>query len=140
MHDETYLHYGRQVSSAYQQETNTMHTIFRRTLIALTLTTAAAVTPIAANAASFVNIFHLHPHPAITQAARYNFTISNHTYAYQEFKVNGVTYAVPSHFDLLVTAPAGTEIYAASKMGSYDRGSLLFTITPKDNDQKMVVR
>jgi hypothetical protein len=114
-----------------------MHTIIRRTLI--TLTTTAALTPVAANAAPFSNIFHLHPHPTVAQAVRYTLTIYNNTYAYQEFKVNGVTYAVPSHFNLIVKAPAGTEVYAASKMGTHERGSLLFSVTPKIDAQQVVV-
>jgi hypothetical protein len=117
-----------------------MHTNIRRTLIALTLTTAAALTPVAANAASFGNIFHLHAHPAVAQATRYTFTIYNNTYAYQEFKVAGVTHVVPSHCSLLVTAPAGTEVYAASKMGDHPRGSLLFSVTPQYDAQKIVVQ
>jgi hypothetical protein len=117
-----------------------MHTNIRRTLIALTLTSAAALTPVAANAASFGNIFHLHPHPTvITQDARISFTIYNNSYAYQGFKVNGVTYMVPSHYNLLVKAPAGTEIYAASKIGDHPRGSLLFSVSPQHDAQKITV-
>ena len=116
-----------------------MRTNIRRTLIALTLTTAAALTPVAANAAPFGSIFHLHAHPNVAQGTRYTFTIYNNTYAYQEFKVAGVTHVVPSHCSLLVTAPAGTEIYAASKMGDHPRGSLLFSVTPQYDAQKIVV-
>jgi hypothetical protein len=117
-----------------------MHTNIRRILTALTLTTAAVLTPVAANAASFGNIFHLHPHPTVTtQDARISFTIFNNSYAYQEFKVNGVTYVVPSHYNLLVKAPTGTEVYAASKIGQHARGSLLFSVTPKLNEQQIVV-
>jgi hypothetical protein len=117
-----------------------MHTNIRRILTALTLTTAAALTPVAANAASFGNFFHLHPHPTvITQDARISFTIYNNTYAYQGFKVNGVTYMVPSHYNLLVKAPAGTEIYAASKIGDHPRGSLLFSVSPQHDAQKITV-
>jgi hypothetical protein len=118
-----------------------MHTNIRRILTALTVTTtAAALTPVAAHAASFGNIFHLHPHPTVvTQDARVSFMIYNNTYAYQEFKVNGVTYVVPSHFNLLVKAPVGTEVYAASKIGDHARGSLLFSVSQQQDAQKIVV-
>jgi hypothetical protein len=116
-----------------------MHTTIRRTLITLTLAIVPAFAPVAANAASFGNIFHLHTHPTVAQATRYTFTIYNNTSAYQEFKVEGVTHVVPSHCSLLVTAPAGTEIYAASKMGNHARGSLLFSVTSQYDTQKIVV-
>jgi hypothetical protein len=110
----------------------------RRTLIALTLTAATALAPIAASASPFRNIFHLHP-PSAAQVARYTFTIYNNTYAYQEFKINGVTHTVPSHYNLIVKASAGTEIYAESKIGDTPRGSLLFTVTPQFDAQRLVV-
>ena len=117
-----------------------MHTNIRRTLIALTLAMVPTLAPVAANAAPLSNIFHLHPHPTvITQDARIAFTIYNNTYAYQEFKVNGVTYLVPSHYSLIVKAPAGTEVYAASKIGAHPRGSLLFSVTPQFDAQMKVV-
>jgi hypothetical protein len=104
------------------------------------LATAAAFAPVGAHAASFGNIFHLHPHPTVTtQDARISFTIYNNSYAYQEFKVKGVTYIVPSHYNLLVKAPAGTEVYAASKIGDHARGSLLFSVTSKLDSQQIVV-
>lgn len=109
------------------------------TLIALTLTAATALAPITANASPFRNLFHLHPNPVAAQGIRYTFTIYNNTYAYQEFKINGVTHVVPSHYNLIVKAPAGTEVYAASKIGDNPRGSLLFTVTPKFDAQQLVV-
>jgi hypothetical protein len=138
VHIETYLHHGRQVSSASQQETIPMSNKIRHTLITLTLTAATALAPIAASASPFRNISHLHP-KAAAQVALYTFTIYNNTYAYQEFKINGITHVVPSHFNLLVKAPAGTEIYAASKIGDTPRGSLLFTVTPMFDAQRLVV-
>ncbi len=112
-----------------------MHTTIRRTLITLALTLAPALTPVAAHA----NPLHLHPNPSTAQTVRYTFTIYNNTTAYQEFKVGGVTHVVPSHCSLLVTAPAGTEIYAASKMGNHPRGSLLFSVSPQYDAKKIVV-
>jgi hypothetical protein len=135
MHGEAYLLHSRQVFSAYQQETIPMHTTIRRTLITLTLALAPALAPVAAHA----NPLHLHPNQSVPQSARYTFTIYNNTAAYEEFKVQGVTHVVPSHCSLLVTAPAGTEIYAASKMGNHPRGSLLFSVTPQYDSQKIVV-
>jgi hypothetical protein len=135
MHGETYLQYGRQVSSAFQQETIPMHTTIRRTLITLALALSPALAPAAAHA----NPLHLHPNTSATQGVRYTFIIYNNTTAYEEFKVQGVTHVVPSHCSLLVTAPAGTDIYAASKMGNHPRGSLLFSVSPQYDAQKIVV-
>lgn len=112
----------------------------RHTLIALTLTAATALAPMAASASPFRNVFHLHPQSTTTQGALYTFIIFNNTYGYQEFKINGITHIVPSHFNLLVKAPAGTEIYAASKIGDNPRGSLLFTVTPTFDAQRLVVK
>lgn len=116
-----------------------MYNKIRYTLIALTITAATALAPVAANASPFRNIFHLHPHPIAAQGIRYTFTIYNNTYAFQEFKINGVIHLVPSHYNLVVKAPAGTEVYAASKIGNNPRGSLLFTVTPQYNAQQFVV-
>ncbi len=116
-----------------------MYNKIRHTLIALTLTATTTLAPIAANASPFRNIFHLHPHPTVAQGIRYTFTIYNNTYAFQEFKINGITHTVPSHYNLIVKAPAGTEVYAASKIGDNPRGSLLFTVTPKFDAQQLVV-
>ncbi|HZY63476.1 MAG TPA: hypothetical protein VFE38_13230 [Edaphobacter sp.] len=111
----------------------------RRTLIALVLTAVSASAPIAINAAPFPHFFHLHPQPAVAQVTRYTFTIFNNTYAFQQFKINGITHTVPSHYNLVVKAPAGTRIYAASKIGDNPRGSLLFTVTPQYDAQQFIV-
>jgi len=113
---------------------NKTRTIF----IALTLTAAAALAPTNASAAPLPNIFHSQFQPPTTRIARYTFTLLNNTYISQEFKINGKTHTVRPHYSLIVKAPAGTEVYAASKIGSHPRGSLLFTVTPQYDGQQLV--
>lgn len=113
---------------------NKIRTIF----IALTLTAAAALAPANVNAEPLPNIFHSRSQPAATKIARYTFTLFNDTYMSQEFKINGKTHTVLPHYDLIVKAPAGTEVYAASRIGSHPRGSLLFTVTPQFDGQRFV--
>jgi hypothetical protein len=115
-----------------------MENKIRNTFIALTLTAAAALAPANANAAPLLNIFHSRSQPTATKIARYTFTLFNNTYISQEFKINGKTHTVLPHYDLIVKAPAGTEVYAASKIGSHSRGSLLFTVTPQYEGQRLV--
>lgn len=113
---------------------NKIRTIF----IALTLTAAAALAPANANAEPLPNIFHSRSQSAAPKIARYTFTLFNDTYMSQEFKINGKTHTVLPHYDLIVKAPAGTEVYAASRIGSHPRGSLLFTVTPQFDGQRFV--
>ncbi len=110
----------------------------RHAFIALALTAAAVLAPIHANAAPLLNIFHFHSQPPGAQTARYTFTIYNNTYISQEFEINNKTHTVLPHFSIIVKAPAGTEVYAASKLGGNPRGSLLFTVTPQYDRQQLV--
>jgi hypothetical protein len=129
----------RQVSSAFQQETILMENKVRHIFITLALTLiAATLAPINANAAPLLNTFHSQLQPPATKIARYTFTLYNNTYISQEFTINGKTHAVLPHYGLIVKAPAGTEVYAASKIGGHPRGSLLFTVTPQNEGQQLV--
>lgn len=113
---------------------NKIRTIF----IALALTAAAALAPANANAAPLLNIFHSQFQPPTTRIARYTFTLFNNTYIFQEFKINGITHTVLPHYGLIIKASAGTEVYAATKIGSHPRGTLLFTVTPQYDGRQIV--
>jgi hypothetical protein len=104
-----------------------MQTSTRTTLIALALTLVPALAPVAALAAPSVN--------AAQQQSVYTLTIN--TGSRQELQVAGKTYSVPARYNLIVTAVAGTGVYAASTIGSHPSGSLIHAVTPQDDNNTL---
>jgi hypothetical protein len=106
-----------------------MQTSTRTTLIALALTLVPALAPVAALAAPNAN--------AQQQQSVYTLTINNNTGSRQELQVAGKTYSVPARYNLIVTAVAGTGVYAASTIGSHPGGSLIHALTPQDDNNTL---
>ena len=108
-----------------------MQTSTRTTLLALALTLVPTLAPVAALAAPNGNA------SAQQQQPVYTLTINNNTGSRQELQVAGKTYTVPAHYDLIVTAVAGTGVYAASTIGSHPSGSLIHSLTPQDDNNTL---
>jgi hypothetical protein len=106
-----------------------MQTSTRPTLIALALTFIPALAPVAALAAPNAN--------AQQQQSVYTLTINNNTGSRQELQVAGKTYSVPARYNLIVTAIAGTGVYAAGTIGSHPSGSLIHAVTPQDDNNTL---
>jgi hypothetical protein len=104
----------------------------RTTLIALALTLVPALAPAAALAAQANNASN-----AQQQQSVYTLTINNNTGSRQELQVAGKTYSVPSRYNLIVTAVAGTGVDAASTIGSHPSGSLIHALTAQDNNNTL---
>ena len=101
----------------------------RTTLFALALTLVPALAPVAALAAPADN--------AQQQQPVYTLTINNNTGSRQELQVAGKVYSVPSRYNLIVTAVAGTGVYAASAIGEHPVGSLIHALNPQDNNNTL---
>ena len=106
-----------------------MQTSTRSTLFALALTLVPVLAPVAALAAPNGN--------AQQQQSVYTVTLNNNTGSRQELQVAGKTYSVPARYNLIVTAVAGTGVYAASTIGSHPEGSLIHAITPQDDNNTL---
>jgi hypothetical protein len=108
-----------------------MQTSTRTTLFALALTLVPALAPVAALAAPAANAANTQ------QQSVYTLTINNNTGSRQELQVAGKVYSVPSRYNLIVTAVAGTGVYAASAISSHPIGSLIHALSPQDNNNTL---
>jgi hypothetical protein len=97
---------------------------------------AAAIAPALASAAPLLNLFRLHPR---TTDSRICFVIYNQAYRDYAIRIAGRRYNVEPRHSLSVTAPVGTQIYAASDMRSVKNGSVLHEVTPRDESQRVVL-
>jgi len=102
-------------------------------ILAMVLAATSVVTPAIANAAP---LFHLHPQ---TSESRISFVIYNQTYRDYSIRIAGRLYKVEQRRGLVVTAPVGTQIFAASDMRSAKNGSMLHEVTPADESHKIVL-
>ena len=120
---------GKPVAHRFTQGNamTTQRSMFLKSVLALTLAAAAT----GAHALSFARLFHTHP--SIRAAQRFNTTLTNPNLNFRGIQVGGRVYTVPPHHGLVVTAPAGTPIYAADNMSHrHAKGSLLAQVAPKD--------
>ena len=60
--------------------------------------------------------------------------IRNDAPIFKDIKIDGHVYTVRSHQFLTITAPKGTDVYAASSGLNYRRGDLLFQVNPGMKD------
>ena len=97
--------------------------------VALVATAVVNASPVA-NAAPLPGIFHLRPH---TQDTRIRYTVFNHADRFYEVRIAGKVYEIQPHRILNITAPAGTQVYAAADMHTYKSGDLLHEISPADD-------
>ncbi len=86
-------------------------------LAVIALSASTAVSPLS-------KLVHLHMHTPQTDS-RISLTLHNTTPYFQDVAINGRTYTINGHQGLVIKAPAGTKIYAASSMGQHHRGELI---------------
>jgi hypothetical protein len=98
-------------------------------LAVLAMSASAAVSP-------FSNLVHMHPH-AKPVDNRINVRLYNQSPSFCELTVAGKTYTVMSHEELFVKAPAGTIVYAASRMPFVKQGDVVLELSDKINNQKI---
>jgi len=97
---------------------------------------AATIAPACASAAPLRNLFHVHPR---TTDSRICFVIYNGAYRDYAIRIAGKRYNLEPRHSLIVTAPVGTQIYAASDMRLVKNGSVLHEVTPRDESQRVVL-
>lgn len=98
-------------------------------LAVLALSASAAVSPLS-------SLVHLHPRtrPADT---RVSLTLINSNPSFRDVQVDGHTYTVEPQHTLMIKAPAGTLVYAASRSLLHRRGDTLLEVTPTLNGQRV---
>lgn len=92
-------------------------------LLAVAMSASAAISPLS-------NFIHLHPHAAHPDT-RVSVTLFNKATLFRDVKVDGKIYTVIPRHTLRIKAPAGTVVYAASRMNSFQRGDTILEVTPK---------
>ena len=102
--------------------------MFLATLAAFALAASSAVSP--AHAGS------MHK-PMDT---RITVTLANASDSFRDLTIGGKNYELPAHGRLMVTAPAGTAIYADSNTAQYKRGALMMELAPEQNNRTVEVR
>jgi hypothetical protein len=113
-----------------------MKTQIAKKLFALALAAAAVAVPSVASAAPLPGIFHLHPR---TTDTRIRYTVFNRADLFYEVRIAGKVYEILPHHVLTITAPAGTQVYAAMDMHTHKNGSLLHELTPEDNSKMLIL-
>jgi murein DD-endopeptidase MepM/ murein hydrolase activator NlpD len=99
--------------------------------ISLVFSLAGIAAPATAHAWPFGKLLHLHPREVQEQDGRITFQLYNKGGLVQEVKVAGRVYTLLPHDGLKITAPEGTQVYAASKGFGHRNGDVLFTVTPE---------
>lgn len=97
------------------------------TLFALVLAFGAT----ASTSAYALPHIELHRHPSTEKDGRVTVHVRNTATMFRDVKIGDKVYTVLSHHALTVTAPAGTEVFAASPGATYRKGDLLFAINPQ---------
>ena len=92
-------------------------------LLAVAMSASAALSPLS-------NFIHLHPHAARPDS-RVSVTLYNKANLFRDVQVDGKIYTVIPQHTIRIKAPAGTVVYAASRMRSHHRGDAILEVTPK---------
>ena len=106
-------------------------------ILATALIVATAAAPSIASAAPLPGILHLHPS---TPDSRIHYAVFNQADRYYQVRIAGKTYEILPQRVLVITAPAGTQVYAAVDMHFHKNGTLLHEITPSDNAQTLILK
>jgi hypothetical protein len=105
-------------------------------ILAAALTAATTAAPSIASAAPLAGIFHLHP---AAPDSRIHYAVFNQADRYYQVRIAGKTYEILPHRILNITAPVGTQVYAAIDMHFHKNGTLLHEITTSDNAQTLIL-
>lgn len=93
------------------------------------LIVAGTIAPAAANAALSDGAYNQVSYNAQKKGANVTFQLYNKGEGVQQVKVAGQVYTLQPHSAQKITAPAGSEVYAASESKSHHDGELLFSVT-----------
>jgi hypothetical protein len=104
--------------------------MFYSSLAVLALASSAALPPIATP---------VHFHPGAQKDTRVNVSLFNRTDTFRDVLIGGENYTVHPHELINIKAPVGTVIYVNSYMPRHHRGDALLSITPADNNTKVVL-
>jgi hypothetical protein len=96
-------------------------------LAVLAMSASAALSPLS-------KLVHLHAR-SVQPDKRISLILHNDLLTFQDIAINGRNYTIYSHHQLLVKAPVGTIIFAASSTGQHKRGEQIVEITAQQNDQ-----
>jgi hypothetical protein len=77
----------------------------------------------------------VHLHPQVDTRVRV--TLVNNSIGFRDVRVDGHVYTVQQHHSLVVTAPAGTVVYAVTPTVTLHRGDAIVEITPQLDKQKI---
>lgn len=97
--------------------------------------TSLAVLAMSASAVIFPlsNRMHLHPQNE-KKDTRVSLTLRNSTPFFQDVQIAGKSYTIFGNHTLLVKAPVGTRIIAASSTYGHHRGDVLAEVSPEKNN------
>jgi hypothetical protein len=109
--------------------------MFYSSLAVLALAASAALP--AAALPSVGNPVHLHP--GSQKDTRVTVELLNRTDNFRDVLIGGQSYTIHAHELVNIKAPAGTVIYVNSYMPHHHRGDALLSITPADNNTKVVL-
>ena len=73
----------------------------------------------------------LHRHPSTEKDGRVTVHVRNTAGMFRDVKIGDRVYTVLAYQALRITAPAGTQVFAASPGATYNKGDLLFAINPQ---------
>ena len=73
----------------------------------------------------------LHRHPSTEKDGRVTVHVRNTAAMFRDVKIGDKVYTLLAYQALTVTAPAGTQVFAASPGATYRKGELLFAINPQ---------
>lgn len=99
-------------------------------LAVLALSASAALSPLS-------NLVHLHPHAQAD--TRVNVSMFNMSTSFRDVNVDGHIYTVMPKTTLLIKAPAGTEIFAASEMPFFHKGQRIIEVTPQLDHKRLSI-
>lgn len=93
------------------------------------LIVAGTIAPAVANAAVSNGSYNQVSYNAQKKSASVTFQLFNKSEMVQQVKVAGQVYTLQPHSGQKITAPAGSEVYAASESKGHHDGDLLFSVT-----------
>jgi hypothetical protein len=105
--------------------------MIRTTLPAFVLALAAAAST---SALALPHATGLHRNPPVPDT-RIRVSVYNKGIMFRDVKIGGRVFTVLPHQAILVKAPAGTGVYAASPGATHRPGDLLFAITPDEQNK-----
>src|SRR5438105_3758497 len=113
-------------------------TLMLRLTRSLALIAFVATTIPAAHAWPIAKALHMHPKD-VAADNRVTVHVHNDATMFRDIQVAGHIYTVLPHHGVSVTAPVGTQVFAASRGMSHRKGDLLVTISPAVNGETIAL-